>query len=383
MSFQNVEPSFNQSRDQLISFIDFFKCENILQLFGITFLPEYLKNNLKWSKIHRNIAWSGVGIFFLLAQNSVSVYQKDVFNGRKSSLVPMLENSSINGIMTLMFLKSYLLFYRHRVKLTHIIAKLEQHFPQPSLEQYSLHTRKYLKQIEAFRVISIVYNIAQFCHFCSTPFLYKFYGWLISMDVDLKPVYSYIVPFDQHNLFYYVPFNLIGMWIGAVAVFTILATDLFFASIINIVVMEFDNLSQKFSGIDWNDNEGENIGIKKLKSLVVIHNELMDISTELNAIFTLILFSNVFASITGICIYTFLAVSSGVSKYFWFRYSSSIFTMFLQIFTICFYGQRLSESSLNMIEGIYNGVWYKASPKYRKFVLTIMIRSQREMKIRA
>jgi hypothetical protein len=97
----------------------------------------------------------------------------------------------------------------------------------------------------------------------------------------------------------------------------------------------------------------------------------------------------------------FVLSQSGENMYFLVKYSFGLFVIMWQFFIHCHFGNAITEwvkwilkwlqlliffhqsASLRVAEGAYNSAWYKASPKYRKMVLQIMMRAQREQKFRA
>ncbi|KAG5666638.1 hypothetical protein PVAND_014654 [Polypedilum vanderplanki] len=216
------------------------------------------------------------------------------------------------------------------------------------------------------------------------PFLYKIYGWFLSVDVPWESIFALILPFDQQQLFVYLPVNLTQIWVLFIGMCIINATDLLFACLVHLLSMEFDNLAQSISDIDWDndDDEGEEEAFKELKLLVTIHQELCEIASKLHKIFSFLMLVNIFTSIFAICIVTFLAIS-GINNYFLVKFSVPLVGMFMQIFLHCFFGDRLIESSSKVANGVYNSGWYKANPKYRKMALIIMVRAQRKQKIQA
>ncbi|KAG5666653.1 hypothetical protein PVAND_014669 [Polypedilum vanderplanki] len=354
--------------------------KTILQHFGFTFFPDLVKNNLKWHRIFCMIEVTGISIFFLLAEYSIVFSIKEIIAGDINYVFTALENVAVANVATQMYFKIYILFFRHREDLTKIIIKMKQNFPKSSLEQIQFGTKKYLNLIQFFFIGLVAYFFEMNAQYCSMPFLYKLYGWIYSINVPLKPVYSFILPFNNSNSLFYWTLSFIESWLGTVSVFIIASTDLLFASVANIAAMEFDNLSQKFEEITIIESEA--VAIKKLKELVEIHKQIIEIAREINEIFSILFFANIFMSIFAICSFIFLTIS-GISNYFLLKYSAALIGMFMQIFIGCYFGDRLTESTLKVADGAYNSEWYKASPKYRKMILVIMMRAQKKKNISA
>jgi len=140
------------------------------------------------------------------------------------------------------------------------------------------------------------------------PFLHQVYGAVKSKNVEWECIFNLVLPFDQFQPIVYVIMWILESWIIILSAVYTLCTDLLFASLVQILSMELDILSQIISEIDMADGEEE--AIKELKKLVDIHQQLIEVSGKLNEIFSPLLLINVFGSITTLCTACFLSVVS-------------------------------------------------------------------------
>ncbi|KAG5667248.1 hypothetical protein PVAND_015238 [Polypedilum vanderplanki] len=130
--------------------------------------------------------------------------------------------------------------------------------------------------------------------------------------------------------------------------------------------MELNNLGQILAEIDWDDEdeEGELKAIEEIKKLAGIHQQLIEVTEELNKIFSPLMLFNVFGELVALCTSAFLLII--------------IFgTTMPLISSLCLAGC----ASMRVAEGVYNSAWYKASPKYRKYALLVLMRAQKAQKI--
>ena len=72
--------------------------------------------------------------------------------------------------------------------------------------------------------------------------------------------------------------------------------------------MHFNIASQKMKEI--NPRNGQKLAINKLKELIKIHQELMDITQKMNEIFSPILFVDAFGLLGATCLTSFLSLVS-------------------------------------------------------------------------
>ncbi|KAG5669089.1 hypothetical protein PVAND_016986 [Polypedilum vanderplanki] len=353
---QNFLQRSNHVIPMYITYNDFFKCDKILNYFGFTFLPNYLETNLKFQRIHSQIAFIGMVILGLHSTISFIIAGIEVKNVDKNFIFTALENLAMSGVFINIFMRVLLVLFLHRKVLIEIITRMDQHYPHSGIDQMNFETEKYLKLMKVFHFVLLIPFSEMCTQFCLTPFAHKLYGYFWSVDVEWEPLLAVFYPFDQQQWFIYWPFYLIQSWLVTFTVYISNAMDLLYSSMTNVLVMEFENLSQIISEIDWDDDdngEAEEAAMKELKILINVHNELCDIATELRKIFSPLMFFNVFASIVTLCVLAFLVVS-GINNYFLIKFSTPLIGVFIQIFVYCYFGDRLAESSNGVADGVYN-----------------------------
>ncbi|KAG5667250.1 hypothetical protein PVAND_015240 [Polypedilum vanderplanki] len=215
--------------------------------------------------------------------------------------------------------------------------------------------------------------------FSSMPFLHQLYGWFCSKNIKWEHVFALNLPFDtiQSSLIFW-PFYCTELWIVFYNILIVGGTDMLYATLTHLTTMELNNLGQIMAEINWDDEdeEGELKAIEEIKKLAGIHQQLIEVTEELNDIFSPLMLVNVFGMLITLCIGAFLSVS-GKGNYFLIKYLLSDTFVAWQLFIQCHYGVSLTDASMKVAEGVYNSAWYKASPKYRKYALLILVRAQR------
>ena len=95
-----------------------------------------------------------------------------------------------------------------------------------------------------------------------------------------------------------------------VNVLALFSNEMLYFGLMIILSMEFDILGHVISEIDpRNDQEA---ALKEIKTFIKIHQELIEIAEQLEDIFSLILFVNIFGMIYLICGTAFLSVVSDI-----------------------------------------------------------------------
>ena len=300
--------SRNRSVPQYILYEDFYRCEKAARILGFKFLKSHESSTNKWIKAN-NFAFE-VAIAVLLIAEIISF----VMSVQQKLYLISIDNALFYGGFLVIAVKIYVIFYRNRAKLGEIVEKLDEHFPHYGVDQLTFKAQKYLNVLKHFEVVYYALFLTVGLHFWMMPYLHQIYGAVNSITVEWMTIYALTLPFDQLQPVVYEVMWILEGWIFMFTAIYVICTDLLFASLCQILAMEFDILGQVISEIDI--TSGEEAAIKELKKLVGIHQELIEVSEKLNEIFSPLLLINVFGSITAICTACFLLVvsmSQGIS----------------------------------------------------------------------
>ncbi|KAG5668088.1 hypothetical protein PVAND_016043 [Polypedilum vanderplanki] len=203
-----------------------------------------------------------------------------------------------------------------------------------------------------------------------------------SEEIAWVHLFALNLPFDTTKPFFYWPFFSFELWMMFCMGWIIISTDMLHVTLTHLVTMELNNLGLIMGEIGWvdEDEESEEKAIRELKKLSRIHQQLIEVTNELDTITSLLLFVNAFSCLMILCVASFLAVT-GEGHLFMVKYILPATAIAWQFFIQCHFGNAITDASLKVSEGVYNSAWYKASPKYRKLALLVMMRAQKAQKL--
>ncbi|KAG5666867.1 hypothetical protein PVAND_014875 [Polypedilum vanderplanki] len=316
-----------------------------------------------------------------LIQFSIKRSALNLMNGE--NLFIAMENVALTGAIFLFILKWYLLLHRSHENTKKIVEKLDRQYPHSGIDQLDFNTEIYLRKFKKFFQIHFFMVWASQMQFAMMPVFHQFYGLIKSEEIEWEHIFAINLPFDTINTWwFYWPNLFYGTWLMAYSGMTFFCTDTLYATLTHLITMELNNLAQIMSEIDWDveDEEAEEKAIKELKKLARIHQQLIEVTEELNKISSPLLFVHALSCLLMLCTVAFLA-ASGEGHYFMIKYIIAVIFIAWQFFVQCFFGNKMTDASLRVAEGAYNSSWYKATPKYRRIVLQIMMRAQKAQKI--
>ncbi|XP_069363098.1 odorant receptor 85b-like [Maniola hyperantus] len=128
------------------------------------------------------------------------------------------------------------------------------------------------------------------------------------------------------------------------------------------------------------DNEDPEKRIEdELISIILRHQALIRISEEIENMYTFSLLVNFMNSSVIICFCLFCIAF--FEKWNEFNYKVFFVTAISQTGILCWYGQRLKDTSTGVAEALYNCGWYVAAHNIKKSILIMILRSQKEVHI--
>lgn len=197
-----------------------------------------------------------------------------------------------------------------------------------------------------------------------------------AMDLPVK----YWFPFDAYRPTTF-PFSL--MWMEFIAwncCVSLLACDSLLYALITIIAMEFDILKDDLLNMKFPPRHER---VEMIKSFTERHNKLLELGDKLQNIFSLtFLFSFVISSLV-LCFIAFqLSTSKDMSIYSF--YVPYLLMIAGQVLLLCFYGQKMVDSSQTVVNGVYNCGWENfGDESFKRQLILIMLRAQRAQKLTA
>lgn len=266
------------------------------------------------------------------------------------------------------------LFVWHKDKIWEIFEDLKKLFndenPDEKKEKVKnyLHRHRILTRIYAFpTTMIIIMNLLPI-------FPYLFFG-------KMKLFFDYWYPFDPYQLhtfpfaFFWVNWTLesVGM--------SLMAAETMLFSIITIVVMEFDILKENLTKMfDYTGQERR----KRVQQLVDRHQALLEICERIQESFSLTFLLNFLVSSIVMCFVTFqlsTIENDFLSCAFYLNY---LVVISAQILLLCFYGQKLTNASEEVYQGVYDCGWEDSSDETtKKQLIPIILRAQKGKRLSA
>jgi hypothetical protein len=148
--------------------------------------------------------------------------------------------------------------------------------------------------------------------------------------------------------------------------------------LMTLISMELDNIKLFYFGLASKANKVD----AKLRKLIKNHVALIDCSRRVEEVFSpLFLFSFVQSSV----VVSLLAVSSSTSiEPLKLIFNASYCAAMLnQIWLLCFFGQKLIDSSEKVAEGAYESGWEDLKSRTRRSLVLVMVRGQQPVKLTA
>ena len=189
---------------------------------------------------------------------------------------------------------------------------------------------------------------------------------------------KYYFPFEifRPNVF---PFIVLWIdWVGFIALVLMLATDTLIFSLVTFISTEFSELNIDLMNLkrdlNFDDERSKN---KRINHLVDRHNKLLDLGENLQEIYELIFFFTFTINSLNMCFIAFqLSTANNFGVYvFFIPYMCLIGG---QTYLMCFFGQKLIDSSELLADGVYNCGWEEFDDiEAKKKVILMILRAQK------
>lgn len=276
--------SSHSSTTTYIDFKDFFFSEKILNFLGHEIIErEYPLRWLTYRIVLNNsliINWFIMSILCLLSFGYELHGQKDV--------LVMLENLTLAFIIDLVLFKFALLLRINKKKLQGIIKQVQKLYPYNAWDQYIFDVSQDLKFVKSCRIITFFIYLLLLIEYICMPFILKIYGIIISESSELQFILLTNVPLSSFA-FYFMFALVFILCIFGMVIITMM--DLYFMELLTVISMEFRIVGRSIAEMDLTEVEA----LEKLKKQIKNHQILTDVVNQLEDIWSLILFIDVFS----------------------------------------------------------------------------------------
>ncbi|XP_037292592.1 odorant receptor 4-like [Manduca sexta] len=221
-----------------------------------------------------------------------------------------------------------------------------------------------------------------------------------------KLQFIYWLPFDPSQPVYYECTLVLQTWQAITVIWTNMTSDIMFCLFLSHITTQFNLLSVKIEKLiyvptdqqliefyplgqyseeylrknkeavdSYTPQQWEEKNFKEITEIVLQHQALIRLSEDIENMFSLTLLVNVINSSLLICLCGFCSVV--LEKWNETAYKSFLVIALSQTWFVCWYGQKLIDSSKGVAEAVYNSGWYRASMKIRRSLMIIFLRSQK------
>ena len=209
---------------------------------------------------------------------------------------------------------------------------------------------------------------------------YPIIPYLLCGSTKLNLLYWY--PFDPNRVDMFPIAYFWVTWTTLNSTTTLLAIDSMLYALMTIISMQFHDLKMDYMNVivDGPNNEI----MTRMKNLIERHNKLLDVSEELEKIYSMVFFLSFSISSLIMCFIAYelssdsndLASYAFLINYFWM--------MGAQTLLLCTFGQKLIDSCNSVSDGVYNCGWEDSDDNaFKKQLIFVLLRGQRTKKMTA
>ncbi|XP_073820554.1 odorant receptor 85b-like [Musca autumnalis] len=295
------------------------------------------------------------------------------------------------GFVTVGESKMFFVFLKKPI-LSNFVKRLLKFFPQELKLQQSYNVSLYLRQCSKVTIaFALLYMILIWTYNLYAVTQYLLYEkWLgVRVIGQQLPYYTYTWWDWQGHWSYYLLYFM-HTFAGYTSATGQIASDIMLCGFVYQLVMHFNYISMVMENYqvkiaNAKDNEmhkARSQDMAFLMDMIEYHDCLMELSEQLNHVFSLPLLLNFSASSFVICFVGFQmtigAEPDTLIKLFLFLFSSTA-----QVYLICHYSQLLIDASLNVADAVYNQNWSIADVRYQKMLILMAERAQKPVQLRA
>ncbi|XP_049536874.1 odorant receptor 85c-like [Anopheles darlingi] len=263
----------------------------------------------------------------------------------------------------------------HETKLKEMLRELELLFPGTAMLQdhYGVH-RYYREGQLVMKSFSVLYMILIWI-FNLMPLVSMVIGYRTERVWHKELPYFMWYWYDWHQAGYFEITFVQQNWGGFVSAVYNLSTDLMYCAFILLFCIQFDIVAQRLRHARPDDRAG-------LVETVRIHQKVIELCNQLERIFSPSLLVNFMLSSVIICLVGFQA-TAGVQPIDLFKFILFLISSLVQVFLLCYYGNKLIVASDQISYSAFEGHWINASSSYQKSLLLVMVRSLKPQKLTA
>nr|AIT69876.1 olfactory receptor 11 [Ctenopseustis herana] len=267
-------------------------------------------------------------------------------------------------------------------ELTQLIKNLRE-MAKNEIGNENTEKDKIIKEQRSFLnfVISALnfWNAMTVIAFSLTPLVLMDVEFRKTNEIELMLPFLIVYPIDPYDIKYWPFVYLHQVWSACIVVLEMGGADCLFYTCCAVIQTQFRLLQHDFEGvISGHASEFQ----EKFEKLVIRHQELMRSVNLLETIYTKSTLFNFVSSSFLICL-TGFNVTAIDDVAFVLSFLTFLLMSLLQIFLLCFFGDMIMTSSMDVSHAIYNSKWYTAKASTAKQLFLVQIRAQKPCKLTA
>ncbi|XP_061729083.1 putative odorant receptor 92a isoform X1 [Cydia pomonella] len=239
--------------------------------------------------------------------------------------------------------------------------------------------KKFLRAV--IKALSVV-NALTLILFSVSPVLFMGLEYKKSGQIELVLPFLIVYPFNPYDIKYWPFVYMHQIWSANLVVTQFAGTDCLFYTCCTSICTQFRLLHHDIETIIPERNFGENEFLEKFKKLATRHEGIMQSVIQLESIYTKSTLFNFVSSSFLICLTGFNVTAIGDIG-FMLSFLSFLLTSLMQIYLLCFYGDMVMTSSMEVSNAMYNSKWYTVSARAAKHLYVGQMRAQKPSKLTA
>lgn len=265
--------------------------------------------------------------------------------------------------------------YCNKSNISELIYEMKIVFPRDKRNQKKYNIKSYFENYRLFaRVYAVMFMIPSVC-VMAIPLIK-----LASSGSRTFPLNVWI-PFEyERDEVVYMVCYVWSIWACANSVLILIAMDTLCFVLITLVSMEFDILRLDFASL----TSAATLNIDRhVGKFIQRHNNLIEFNKKLEKVFSPSFLFNFVQSIFVICLTAFLYTTSSepIQLIMNGSYCAAVLN---QIFLICYFGQKIVDSTELIAHGCYSCGWEGVkSPKVRQAIMHVVQRAQKPVRLTA
>lgn len=368
---KSVAFSESSKEDEKIEFEDFLESyKKFFKFVTFTFVwPSEAENSKE--KVKRLIKdvffWFSVAnVCLMVSLVAVSAFRQSTGLSALTFAVPLVTS------VTNMTVKC-LTVYCFKTDISQLLNKIECNFPMKKV--YRKHrVAEYLKNYKRFVRLYTFLFIMPCLSVIAIPLIKLFSTGQRSFPLDLW------MPLSIHRTDVYAIAYLWCIWTCTNSVIVLIAIDSLMFVLITLISMEFDILKIDFLALKHTNRSAVE---RQTFELVQHHSELIECSGRLERIFSASFLYNFVQSSFVICLTAFQYMTSSEASQLLFNgsYCAAILN---QVWLLCYFGQKIIDSSEGIAEGAYGCDWeWNENLPLQRALMVVIERAQTPVKLTA